>query len=67
MIQKSRARLFFVGVLFLASNTLALRFPVLKIPCVVASLTGIYLLVWALAGKGRWCRECKTFRIFQAK
>jgi hypothetical protein len=27
-----------------------------------AALVGIYLLLWATLGKGRWCRQCKIFR-----
>ncbi len=66
MIQKKRGRLFFVGILFVASIALAFRFPVLWIPCIIVSLTGLYLMIWATAGQGRWCRQCKTFRFFRS-
>jgi hypothetical protein len=63
MIQKSRARLLVAGLGFLAvaGAVFYLRrwWPV----GFVAALIGAYLLVWATAGKARWCRECKSFRV----
>ena len=63
MIQKSRARLLAVGFCFLALAGLAAAFRVLWVPGAIAALASAYLITWATAGKGRWCRQCKTFRI----
>ncbi|HET7535157.1 MAG TPA: hypothetical protein VFJ90_01790 [Candidatus Didemnitutus sp.] len=63
MIQKSRRRLLGTGIAFLLASGIAYWFPRVWPVAVVAGLTGAYLIVWATAGKGRWCRECKTFRI----
>jgi hypothetical protein len=63
MIQKSRWRLFLVGVLIIASTGLAVFVPYWWAPGVILLLTGTYLVVWATRGKGRWCRGCKRFNI----
>jgi len=31
------------------------------VPAVIVALAGVYLIVWATAGKGQWCRTCKRF------
>lgn len=62
MIQKSRLRLIMVGLGLIVSSGLAVVIPALWIPCLIGAFTGIFLLVWATAGKGRWCRQCKTFK-----
>ncbi|HEY2785289.1 MAG TPA: hypothetical protein VGJ05_09965 [Fimbriiglobus sp.] len=63
MIQKSRARLFVVGAVMIASVALAFFVPYFWVPGSLLFLTGSYLVVWATLGKGCWCRNCKTFRI----
>ena len=63
MIQKSRSRLIAVGFFMVALLSLAGMLPFLWIPCVLVALTGVFLIVWATAGKGRWCRQCKTFKV----
>ena len=63
MIQKSRSQLFFVGIGMIALFGLTLALRTLRAPGLVAGLTGIFLIVWATIGKGRWCRQCKTFRL----
>ena len=63
MIQMSRSRLLVVGIGMIASVGLAVVVPVLWVPGIIAALTGVFLVVWATAGKGRWCRQCKTFRL----
>jgi len=42
-------------------STLAWLLPLLHIPALILFLTGLYLLVWASFGRGRWCRHCKIF------
>jgi hypothetical protein len=61
VLQKSRARLVGVGGLMLAGLGLGLFWPPLWAPAAILGLTGAYLLVWASAGRGRWCRGCKRF------
>ena len=63
MIQKSRLRLFLVGLLMAASLTLAFFIPYFWIPGILLALIGIYLIVWATLGKGCWCRTCKKFEL----
>ena len=61
MIQKSRFRLFIVGVLMVASLAIAVFVPLFWAPGIILLLTGCYLIIWATLGKGRWCRTCKKF------
>jgi hypothetical protein len=61
VVQKSRARLAIVGILMFAILGLGLLWPPLWLPAVVFGMTGAYLLIWASAGRGRWCRGCKRF------
>jgi len=63
MIQKSRLRLFLVGLLMAASLTLAFFIPYFWIPSILLALIGLYLIVWATLGKGGWCRTCKKFSV----
>ena len=62
MIQKSRPRLIIVGVGLIASLGLVRLAPMFWIPCLIVVPTGVFLIVWATVGKGRWCRQCKTFK-----
>ena len=61
LIQKNRTRLLGVGLLMILGSTLAWLVPILHIPAIILFLTGLYLLVWASLGRGRWCRNCKMF------
>jgi hypothetical protein len=61
VVRKSRGRLALVGVLMLAALGLGPLWPPLWLPAVALGLTGAYLLAWAWAGRGRWCRGCKRF------
>ena len=63
MIQKSRRRLFVVGVAMCASTAIALYVPKFWLPGIILDLTGIYLIVWATLGKGWWCRQCKNLSL----
>ena len=64
MIQKSRGRLFIIGVLMCASIAIAFFRPLFWAPGIILLLTGIYIIVWATLGKGCWCRNCKRFGFF---
>ena len=61
VVQKSRSRLALVGALMLVSVGLGVLWAPLWVPAVVLGLTGVYLMAWASAGRGRWCRGCKRF------
>ena len=63
MIQKSRGRLFAVGLAQMASLALAFRFPWFWVPGLILFLSGAYLIVWATLGRGGWCRTCKRFSV----
>jgi hypothetical protein len=62
MVQNSRSRLFLVGVVMIASVGIAAYGPFYAAPGVLLFFCGVYLVVWATLGKGRWCRACKRFR-----
>ena len=62
MIQRKRWLLAVVGVALCAAPLIAYFIALLWVPAIVMVLAGGYLLLWATAGKGRWCRQCKTFR-----
>ncbi len=61
MIQKSRPRLFLVGVVMCSSIALAFFHKSLWGPVVLLTLIGAYLMLWATLGKGLWCRNCKMY------
>lgn len=63
MIQKSRLRLFVVGGAMIASTVLAIVVRDLWPLGMILTIIGMYLVVWATLGKGRWCRNCKRFKI----
>jgi hypothetical protein len=63
MIQKSRARLFIVGIAMIASITIAFFYNPFWVPGIILVITGAYLVVWATLGKACWCRNCKTFNL----
>jgi hypothetical protein len=63
MIQKSRARLFFVGLAMMSSLSIAHFYKLFWAPGIILALTGGYLVVWATLGKARWCRNCKMFNL----
>ncbi len=64
MIQKSRPRLLSTGACLVVAASAMFFLPAWWPAGLVVALTGLYLVVWATAGKARWCRTCKTFRIF---
>jgi Flp pilus assembly protein TadB len=61
VVKKPLARLILVGLIFIATIGLAVIRPIILIPAILAALIGIYLLVWAVVYRGRWCRESKRF------
>jgi hypothetical protein len=61
VVQKPVARLALVGAMILVAACLAIMWPILWLPAVVFALTGVYLVLWASLGHGRWCRGCKRF------
>jgi hypothetical protein len=63
MVQKSRLRLLVVGLLMIAATSIAFVVPHFWSASVILFLTGAYLVVWAVLGRGAWCRQCKRFNI----
>jgi len=61
VVRKSPCRLVAVGILLLAAVSLGFLWWPLWLPALLGGLTGVYLLAWALVGRGRWCRGCKRF------
>lgn len=61
VVLKSRPRLVVVGLIMLAAAGLGWVIPWFWVPGLILALTGIYLLIWATLGRGRWCRGCKRF------
>jgi hypothetical protein len=61
VVQKSRLRLALVGALMVLTLAAGFLWWPLWFPATVISLAGAYLLLWASAGRGRWCRGCKRF------
>jgi hypothetical protein len=61
VVQKPFARLVLVGVAMLAAASIAGVWRLLWVPALLLALTGIYLVAWAVLGRGRWCRWCKRF------
>jgi hypothetical protein len=61
VVQKSRGRLILVVILLVAALGLGFLWWPLWLPATVCALTGAYLLAWASVGRGRWCRQCKSF------
>jgi len=64
LIQKPRSRLVLVALGFLVISAIVFRaFHGLRVVLFTLGLVGLYLMAWAIIGKGRWCRECKRFPI----
>ena len=61
-IQRSRALLFVTGALLCGSPLIAWFVPLFWPPALILFLAGAYLIVWATAGRGLWCRQCKSFQ-----
>jgi hypothetical protein len=61
VVQKPLVRLVLVGVAMLGAAYLGVLWPLLWLPAIVFALAGVYLVVWAVIGRGRWCRGCKRF------
>ena len=63
MIQKNRIRLFAAGIGLIFLSTLAFGWRWLWVPGIMLALAGAYLVIWSVAGRGRWCRNCKNFSV----
>jgi hypothetical protein len=67
MVQKSPPRLLAVGLLMLATLPLAFLVPRIWWAELVLLPTGAYLVVWAVVGRGGWCRHCKKFSVVRPR
>ena len=63
MVRKSPLRLFLVGLVMVASPAVAAFVPYLWAPATILVFIGAYLMIWAILGRGYWCRECKKFSL----
>jgi len=62
VMQLPRVQLGAVGLaLVLIAAMMPLANHWLLLPGVAVALTGGWLILWAIFGKGRWCRMCKIF------
>lgn len=65
LIQKDRTRLLLAAFAYLVvavGPVVWLRgVRIAIVLAIVCGLIAAYLFVWALLGKGRWCRNCKMF------
>jgi hypothetical protein len=59
LTRRSRPLLLFVGAALCLLPLPAIRMAWLWIPAIVMFLAGGYLIYWATAGRGLWCRQCK--------
>jgi len=63
LTQKSRLLLALSGAaLLVLSVPIMLRAYVWPLAILLAAI-GLYLLLWSVFGKGRWCRRCKKFPV----
>jgi hypothetical protein len=60
LILKNRTRLVSVGILLIATLALGPLAGWIWVPAGLAAVTGVYLVAWGAAGRGRWCRACKA-------
>ncbi|MGH9688304.1 MAG: hypothetical protein ACRD5K_14565 [Candidatus Acidiferrales bacterium] len=59
--QKSLIKLSLAGIAFLLVAFFLLFFPLFWLASMPLAAVGIYLLIWSVFGKGKWCRRCKKF------
>ena len=63
LTQKSRLKLSVAGIaLLILAVPLELHAYVWPLAILLAAI-GLYLLLWSVFGKGRWCRRCKKFPV----
>jgi len=58
--RRSRPLLLLVGILFCILPLPFLRIPLSWLPALFMIPAGLYLIYWASAGRGLWCRQCKA-------
>jgi hypothetical protein len=63
LTQKNRLTLALTGItMLILSVPLVLRAYIWPL-AILLGATGLYLLMWSVFGKGRWCRRCKKFPV----
>jgi fatty acid desaturase len=60
LTHRSRPQLLWVGIALCLLPLAAIRIPLLWLPAIFMIFAGTYLVYWATAGKGLWCRQCKA-------
>jgi hypothetical protein len=62
--QKSRTKLFVVGLLSLAAAIVCLvLYTIYWIAAAMLLAISAYLITWSTLGRGRWCSYCKKFSV----
>lgn len=62
LVQKNRTLLLAVGVaMAVAALVVDLVSFAFLVPALLLLAAGVFLLVWAIYGRGLWCRTCKRF------
>jgi hypothetical protein len=61
LVQKNRIVLFAGGLALIGSVCSAWFYLPLLLPAFFLSLVGFYFIHWSTAGRGLWCRSCKTY------
>ena len=63
LTQKSRLKLFLTGVALLVLSVPIMSRAYVWPLAILLAACGLYLLMWGVFGKGRWCRRCKKFPV----
>jgi hypothetical protein len=61
--QKSRPTLTLVGIVMVVAAVPLLFRSYYWIIAILMAATGLYLLIWSIFGKGKWCHRCKKFPV----
>ncbi len=63
LTQKPRSRLTFAGLALLVAAAFLIFRPYVWLIAILMAAIAIYLLMWSILGKGKWCRRCKKFPV----
>lgn len=61
--QNSRPLLSLGGAVFLIGSIPLLFFHYVWMAAIVTAAAGLFLLIWGVLGKGKWCARCKKFPV----
>jgi hypothetical protein len=63
LTQKRRSTLSICGVALVIAAIPLLYRRYIWLLAILMAATGLYLLIWSVFGKGKWCTRCKKFPI----